>query len=77
MTTSTTAEVGHASKDQTVVKIDGFRGRLISADWPCNLQLTGGSLTEARGRRAGPASSSARGCACALHIKSGYDRHLH
>jgi FAD/FMN-containing dehydrogenase len=32
MTTSTTAEVGHGSYEPTVVKIDGFRGRLISAD---------------------------------------------
>src|SRR5687767_15289581 len=32
MTTSTTAEVGHASTTSTVVGIDGFRGRLISAD---------------------------------------------
>src|SRR5262245_27525762 len=31
MTTPTTAEVGHGSKP-TVVEIDGFRGRLISAD---------------------------------------------
>src|SRR5688500_17958512 len=31
-TTSTTAEVGHGSKDPTAVEIDGFRGRLISAD---------------------------------------------
>ena len=32
MTTPTTAEVGHGSKEPTVVEIDGFRGRLISAD---------------------------------------------
>src|SRR5499426_1954110 len=32
MTTPTTAEVRHASKEPTVVEIDGFRGRLISAD---------------------------------------------
>ena len=32
MTTTTTAQVGHASKERTVVEIDGFRGRLISAD---------------------------------------------
>ena len=32
MTTSTTAEVGHGSQEPTVVEIDGFRGRLISAD---------------------------------------------
>jgi FAD/FMN-containing dehydrogenase len=32
MTTATTAEVGHASKEPTVVEIGGFRGRLISAD---------------------------------------------
>ena len=32
MTTTTTAQVGHASKKPTVVEIDGFRGRLISAD---------------------------------------------
>ena len=32
MTTSTTAEVGHGGKAPTVVEIDGFRGRLISAD---------------------------------------------
>ena len=31
-TTSTTAEVGHGSKDPTAVEIDGFRGRLINAD---------------------------------------------
>ncbi len=31
MTTATTAEVGHRSKQPTVVGIDGFRGRLISA----------------------------------------------
>ena len=31
MTTSTTAEVGHRGKKPTVVEIDGFRGRLISA----------------------------------------------
>ena len=30
--TTTTAEVGHRSKKPTVVEIDGFRGRLISAD---------------------------------------------
>src|SRR3989337_2319842 len=32
MTTPTTAEVGHGSKERTVVEIDGFRGGLISAD---------------------------------------------
>ena len=32
MTTLTTAEVGHGGKKPTVVEIDGFRGRLISAD---------------------------------------------
>ena len=32
MTTTTTAQVGHASKEPTVVEIDGFRGRLISPD---------------------------------------------
>ena len=32
MTTPTLAEVGHGSKEPTVVEIDGFRGRLISAD---------------------------------------------
>jgi hypothetical protein len=32
MTTPTTAEVGHGSKVPTVAEIDGFRGRLISAD---------------------------------------------
>jgi len=32
MTTPTPAEVGHGSKEPTVVEIDGFRGRLISAD---------------------------------------------
>ncbi|HYR27096.1 MAG TPA: FAD-linked oxidase, partial [Thermoanaerobaculia bacterium] len=32
MTTPTSAEVGHGSKGPTVVEIDGFRGRLISAD---------------------------------------------
>ena len=32
--TTTTAEVGHRSKKPTVVEIDGFRGRLISADHP-------------------------------------------
>src|SRR5688500_12230598 len=31
-TTSTSAEVGHGSKDPTAVEIDGFRGRLINAD---------------------------------------------
>lgn len=31
MTTPTPAEVGHGSKEPTVVEIDGFRGRLISA----------------------------------------------
>ena len=31
MTTLTTAEVDHGSKEPTVVEIDGFRGRLISA----------------------------------------------
>ena len=34
MTTPTTAEVGRWSKAATVVKIDGFRGRLITADHP-------------------------------------------
>ena len=34
MTTATIAEVGHGSKNSTVVKIDGFRGRLISTDHP-------------------------------------------
>jgi FAD/FMN-containing dehydrogenase len=34
MTTPTPAEVGHGSKQPTVVEIDGFRGRLISADHP-------------------------------------------
>jgi hypothetical protein len=32
MAIPTTAEVGHGSKAPTVVKIDGFRGRLISAE---------------------------------------------
>jgi hypothetical protein len=32
MTTPTIAEVSHSSKKPTVVEIDGFRGRLISAD---------------------------------------------
>ena len=32
MTTPTPAEVGHRTKEPTVVEIDGFRGRLISAD---------------------------------------------
>src|SRR6188474_2031733 len=32
MTTPTTAEVRHGSKRSSVVEIDGFRGRLISAD---------------------------------------------
>jgi hypothetical protein len=32
MTTPTPAEVGHGIKEPTVVEIDGFRGRLISAD---------------------------------------------
>jgi hypothetical protein len=32
MTTPSTAKVGHAGKRPTVVDIDGFRGRLISAD---------------------------------------------
>jgi len=32
MTTPTTAEVAHPSKEPTVVEIDGFRGELISAD---------------------------------------------
>ena len=32
MTTPTLAEVGHRSKEPTGVEIDGFRGRLISAD---------------------------------------------
>ena len=32
MTTATTAPVGHRRKEPTVVEIDGFRGRLISAD---------------------------------------------
>ena len=32
MMTPTTAEVGRGSKEPTVVEIDGFRGRLISAD---------------------------------------------
>jgi FAD/FMN-containing dehydrogenase len=32
MTTPTTMEVGHGSKPRTVMAIDGFRGRLISAD---------------------------------------------
>jgi hypothetical protein len=36
--------------------------------WPCNLQPTGSSLTEARGRHAWPASSTGN-CACALHVK--------
>ena len=31
MTTTTTAEVSHGGKEPTVVKIEGFRGRLISA----------------------------------------------
>jgi hypothetical protein len=34
MTTPTTVPVGHGSKQPTVVQIDGFRGRLISADHP-------------------------------------------
>ncbi len=32
MTIPTTAQVGHGNKEPTVVEIDGFRGRLISAD---------------------------------------------
>src|SRR5262245_8965073 len=32
MTTTTTAEVGYGSKEPAVVKIDGFRGRLITSD---------------------------------------------
>jgi FAD/FMN-containing dehydrogenase len=32
MTTPTTAEVGRGCIESTVVEIDGFRGRLISAD---------------------------------------------
>jgi len=32
MTTRTTADVGHRSKQPTVAQIDGFRGRLIGAD---------------------------------------------
>jgi hypothetical protein len=32
MTTATTAELDHRSKEPIVVEIDGFRGRLISAD---------------------------------------------
>jgi FAD/FMN-containing dehydrogenase len=32
MTTSTTAEVGHGSKEPAVAEIDWFRGRLISSD---------------------------------------------
>src|SRR4029450_10000325 len=32
MTTRTAAEVGHGSKEPTVFELDGFRGRLISAD---------------------------------------------
>jgi hypothetical protein len=32
MTTSTTAEVAHGGKEPTLVVINGFRGRLISAD---------------------------------------------
>src|SRR4029450_2245609 len=32
MTIPTPAEVGHGSKEPTVVEIDGFRGRLVSAD---------------------------------------------
>src|SRR5688572_32405284 len=32
MTTPTTAEVSRASREPTVVGIDGFRGRLISSD---------------------------------------------
>src|SRR5262245_32452449 len=32
MTTSTTAEVGHGNQEPTVVQIDRFRGRVISAD---------------------------------------------
>ncbi len=32
MTTSTTAQVGHGRKGPSVVEIDGFRGRLITAD---------------------------------------------
>src|SRR5262249_55866094 len=31
MTTPTLAEVGHGSKEPTVVEIDGFRGRRISS----------------------------------------------
>ena len=34
MTTLTTADVGHGRKGPTAVEIDGFRGRLISADHP-------------------------------------------
>ena len=41
MTTLTTAEVGHGSKEPTVVEIDGFRGRLISTDQPPNSKMTG------------------------------------
>jgi hypothetical protein len=32
MTTTTTAHIGYGGKEPTVVEIDGFRGRLISAD---------------------------------------------
>ena len=32
MTTPTTAALGHGSKEPAVVEIDGFRGRLITAD---------------------------------------------
>ena len=32
MTTPTTADVGYGTREPTVAKIDGFRGRLISAD---------------------------------------------
>ena len=32
MTTPTTAKVRRATKEPTVAQIDGFRGRLISAD---------------------------------------------
>jgi hypothetical protein len=32
MATPRTAKVGHTTREQTVVRIDGFRGKLISAD---------------------------------------------
>jgi FAD/FMN-containing dehydrogenase len=45
MTTTTTAEVGRGSKEPAVVQIDGFRGRLISAnDADYDIWVQGGAL---------------------------------